>query len=57
MNNYNRKENQAYGYGEHMVVARGGGWGVGHTGEGGPKVPTSSYKTSHGDVMYSIMTS
>ena len=39
-----------------MVVARGGGWGVGHTGEGGPTVLTSSYKTSHGDVTYSIMT-
>ena len=38
------------------MVARGGGWGVGHTGEGGPKVPTSSSKTSRGEVTYSIVT-
>lgn len=38
------------------MVARGGGWGVGHTGEGGPKAPTSSSKTSHGDVTYSMAT-
>ena len=32
------------------------GWGVGEIGEGGPKVPTSSYKRSHGDVTYSTVT-
>ena len=36
-----------------LVVARGVGWGVGEMGEGGQKVQTSSYKISHGDVMYS----
>lgn len=34
----------------------GRGWGEGEIGEGGPKVSTSSYKTSHGDVTYSTVT-
>ena len=40
-----------------MVARRGGrGWEEGEIGEGGPKVPTSSYKTCHRDVTYSTMT-
>ena len=35
---------------------RGRGWEEGEIGEGGPKVPTSSYKTCHRDVTYSTMT-
>ena len=39
-----------------VARSRGRGWGVGEIGEEGPKIPTSSYKTSHGVVTYSTMT-
>ena len=33
------------------MVARGWGWGAGEMGKGDPKIQTSGYKISHGDVM------
>ena len=39
------------------MVARGGKWaGVGEMGEGGQKVQTSSYKISHEDIVYRMVT-
>jgi len=38
------------------VVAKGQGLGVGKMGEGDQEVKPSSYKISHGGIMYSMVT-